>query len=87
MLHLWARQKKSDRLLKVGKGKGNTDFREVTPDYTNLLPQMSKEINLSFNNTYHRTLTSNLSSKRNDIINAISLIINLIQIRTRVILI
>ena len=64
------RRKKSDSYYKVTSNRLNLAFRtssKVDVDYTNMLPQISKEINGNFNLVYKRRITTHRRSNRNRI--------------------
>jgi len=57
-------RKKSNTLLKIGKTKVCIPFRELKENFTNLLPQMSKDIQSNFNKRYERRQDRNNDTTR-----------------------
>ena len=57
-------RKKSDKVLKISKTKVSISFRQTKENYTNLLPQMPKDIQSIFNKQYERRSDRNNNTTR-----------------------
>ena len=57
-------KKQSGRMLKISDTKIHIPFRDNNDNFTNLLPQMSKEIQCNFNKKYMRRSDQNNNTTR-----------------------